>query len=91
MPAFAYEELEEMVQRWLDANRRAQEAGDWQPMAEMYTEDATYGWNIGPHEEFMAVGRDEIRDIALGTRDGRARRLDLPVPEGAHRPRSRAR
>ena len=35
-------------------------------MAEMYTEDATYGWNIGPHEEFMAVGRDEIRDIALG-------------------------
>jgi hypothetical protein len=63
---FDYEELEEMVQRWLAANRRAQEAGDWRPMAEMYTEDATYGWNIGPHEEFMAVGREEIRDIALG-------------------------
>ena len=70
VPAFPYEELEEMVQRWLDTNRRAQEAGDWKPMAEMYTEDATYGWNIGPHEEFMAVGRDEIRDIALGLEMG---------------------
>ncbi len=76
-----------MVERWLEANRRAQDAGDWRPMADMYTEDATYGWNIGPHEEFMAVGRDEIRDIALGLRDGRAGRLDLSVPEGAHRPR----
>ncbi len=70
MPAFAYDELEEMVQRWLEVNRRAQEAGDWRPMSEMYTEDATYGWNIGPHEEFMAVGRDEIRDIALGLEMG---------------------
>ena len=48
----------------------AQEAGDWRPMADMYTEDATYGWNIGPNEEFMAVGRDEIRDIALGLEMG---------------------
>ena len=59
-----------MVQRWLEANRRAQEAGDWRPMADLYTEDATYGWNIGPHEDFMAVGRDEIRDIALGLEMG---------------------
>ena len=35
-------------------------------MAEMYTEDATYGWNVGPNDEFMAVGRDEIREYALG-------------------------
>jgi hypothetical protein len=70
MPAFAYEELEEMVQRWLDTNRRAQEAGDWKPMSEMYTDDANYGWNIGPHEDFMVVGRDDIRDIALGLEMG---------------------
>jgi len=70
VPAFAYDELEEMVQRWLDVNRRAQEAGDWRPMADMFTEDATYGWNVGPKEEFMAVGRDEIRDIALGLEMG---------------------
>jgi hypothetical protein len=66
MPSFPREELEEMVERWLAANRRAEEERDWRPMAELYTEDATYGWNLGPAGEFMAVGRDEIRDLALG-------------------------
>lgn len=63
-------ELDEMVRRWLEGNRRCEEIGDWRPLAEMYTEDATYGWNIGPHQDFMAVGRDEIRDIALGSEMG---------------------
>ncbi|WP_405167746.1 nuclear transport factor 2 family protein [Nocardia sp. NBC_01499] len=66
MAGFAREELDEMVRRWLIENRRCEENGDWQPLAEMYTEDATYGWNYGPTQEFMAVGRDEIRDLALG-------------------------
>src|SRR6202040_3498632 len=26
----------------------------------------TYGWNVGPSDEVMAVGREEIRDVALG-------------------------
>ena len=39
-------------------------------LADLYTEDATYGWNLGPKGEFMAVGRDEIRDIALGLEMG---------------------
>ena len=63
-------ELEEMVERWLQANRDCEAAGDWRPMAELYTEDATYGWNYGPNTDFMAVGRDEIRDIALGAEMG---------------------
>jgi hypothetical protein len=66
MPAFPRDELEEMVQRWLDANQRCEELGDWRPLAGFYTEDATYGWNTGPGEDFMAVGREEIRDIAIG-------------------------
>jgi hypothetical protein len=70
MPGYPYEELAEMVERWLAANRRAEEANDWKPMAELFTEDATYGWNLGPGEEFMAVGRDEIRDVALGLEMG---------------------
>jgi hypothetical protein len=70
MPAFPRAELEEMVQRWLDANKACEREGDWRPLADMYTEDATYGWNYGPREEFMAVGRDEIRDIALGLEMG---------------------
>ncbi len=67
MPAYPREELEEMVQRWLQANRDAEAAGDWKPMADLYTEDATYGWNYGAGTDFMAVGREEIRELALGT------------------------
>ena len=61
------------------------------PMADMYTEDATYGWNSGPTSEFMAVGRDEIRDIALGAGDGRPRRVGVPVRGDPHRRAARAR
>jgi hypothetical protein len=67
MPSFPRSELEEMMRRWLDINRRCEENLDWKPMADMYTEDATYGWNVGPNDEFMAVGHDEIREYALGT------------------------
>ena len=70
MPAFPREELEEMVERWLQANKDAEEAGDWKGLALLFAEDATYGWNYGPENEFMAVGRDEIRDIALGLEMG---------------------
>lgn len=66
--SFDRAELEEMKERWLAANIEAEKAGgDWKPLAEFYTEDATYGWNYGPpKKDFMAVGRDEIRDLALG-------------------------
>src|ERR1700752_1635387 len=60
------EQLEDWVERWLQVNRAAEKAGDWQPLADFYADDATYGWNIGPKEDVMCVGIDEIRDIALG-------------------------
>ncbi|MGY3552404.1 nuclear transport factor 2 family protein [Williamsia sp. R60] len=59
-------ELDEMVERWLQGNVDCEKAGDWRPLAEFYTEDATYGWNYGAKHDFMAVGRDEIRDYAIG-------------------------
>jgi hypothetical protein len=59
-----------MVQRWLDTNKRCEAENDWSLLAELYTEDATYGWNLGPREEFMAVGREEIRTVALGLEMG---------------------
>jgi len=59
-------EMEAFWERWLEANRVAEEKGDWGVLAEFYAEDATYGWNSGPKDSFMAMGRDEIRDIALG-------------------------
>jgi hypothetical protein len=70
MTAYPREEMEEMVERWLQANKDAEEAGDWKGLADLFAEDATYGWNYGPENEFMAVGRDEIRDIAVGLEMG---------------------
>jgi hypothetical protein len=66
MTSFPREQLEEWVERWLQVNRDAEAAGDWKPMADFYTDDATYGWNIGPREDVMCLGKAEIRDIALG-------------------------
>ena len=59
-------EIEEFWDSWLDINRTAEASGDWRPMAEWYAEDATYGWMYSPDEHFMAVGRDQIRDWAIG-------------------------
>ena len=66
MPSYPRSELEETMQRWLDLNQSCEEQLNWLPLAEMFTEDATYGWNVGPNDEFMAVGRDEIRELAVG-------------------------
>ena len=81
MAAFAREELEEMVERWLQANRDAEAAGDWRPMADLYTDDATYGWNYGPAHDFMVVGREEIREVALGLEMGGLDGWEYPYEE----------
>ena len=61
------EEMEAFWERWLEANREAEEKGDWRFLAEeFYAPDATYGWNCGPKDSFLARDREEIRDIALG-------------------------
>ena len=66
MAALDRDLLEGFVQRWLDANRAAERAGDWTPLADFYADDATYGWNIGPKDDVMCVGKAEIAEIALG-------------------------
>ena len=48
MASFNRAELEDWVERWLQANKDGEVAGDWKLLADFYTEDATYGWNIGP-------------------------------------------
>lgn len=65
--AYPREEMEAMVDKWLQANVDAEKEGDWtRHLGPMYTEDAVYTWNIGPDEEFVADGRQEICDVALG-------------------------
>jgi hypothetical protein len=64
---FLREEMEEMMRRWTLAHKDAQAVGDWKPMAEFYTENAEYTWNLGPNEDFVARGRSQIRDWCFGT------------------------
>jgi hypothetical protein len=66
MPQFPRQEIEDFVQLWLDENKACEQTGDWRPLTKFYTEDATYGWNMGPDYDIMCVGIDEIRDIACG-------------------------
>lgn len=67
MAAYPREELEEMMRRWLKANRDAEAEGNWSKhLGAFYTDNAVYRWNIGPNEEFWARGRKEIEDIAIG-------------------------
>ena len=63
-------ELDAMVAKWVQANHDAEASGDWRSLAECYAVDATYGWTYGPDIEFMVVGREQIRDIALGLEMG---------------------
>lgn len=65
-PRFDRAEIEETVRLWLAANKECEAKQDWTSLVDFYAEDATYGWNYGPKDDFMAVGRDEIRDLALG-------------------------
>lgn len=64
--SFDRAELDEMISRWEAGNLEAERLGDWTILSKFYTEEATYGWNYGPTQDFMAVGNKEIRDIALG-------------------------
>jgi hypothetical protein len=66
MSTFDRDEMDAFWARWLEANREAERSADWGPMADFYAEDATYGWMYTPDEHFMAMGREEIREIALG-------------------------
>ena len=59
-------EIEEFWDSWLAINREAERTGDWRVLAGHYAQDATYGWMYAPDEHFMAVGRDQIRDWAIG-------------------------
>ncbi len=67
MPAYPREELEAMVERWLAANSQSESQGNWiGSLGAMYAEDAEYSWNMGPNREFIARGRKEIEEWALG-------------------------
>ena len=64
---YSRDELQRTMDGWLEANRLAEKHGDWITyLGPFYTDDAVYRWNVGPNEEFVARGRKEIEQIAIG-------------------------
>lgn len=56
-----------MMRRWFEAHERAESHDEWPAMADFYTQDAVYSWDVGPDEEFVARGRTQIREWAFGS------------------------
>ncbi len=54
-----------MVQRWVAANARAEREGNWRPLADFYSADAYYCWDI-PGGLYEARGREQIRATCVG-------------------------
>ena len=77
MPAFRRDELEEMMRRWVAANDRAGETGDWGPMADFYAEDAIYSWNNGAEARVRRARPRRDPPLRLRHRDGRPREVDV--------------
>ena len=67
MAGYPRDELEEMIRRFVAANDRAGQTGDWSPLGEFYTEDALYSWNCGAVWEFVARGRRQIAEHVFGS------------------------
>ncbi|MEY2925611.1 MAG: hypothetical protein RL367_88 [Pseudomonadota bacterium] len=67
MPLYPREEIQEMVNRFDQAKRDAEKTHDWSALGSFYTEDANYGWFLGPDEEVLFQGRKEIADHAMGS------------------------
>ena len=64
--SYPRQEIEQMMEAWLQANRDAERERDWKKyLGPLYTDDAEYRWNVGPEEEFVARGRRQIEDWAL--------------------------
>lgn len=66
MADFDRDEIDAFIDAWIDANIAAEKVQDWTPLADFYEDDAHYGWNYGTKDDFMAVGKEEIRELALG-------------------------
>jgi len=65
--SFTRAEIKDFWAEWLEVNRESERTGDWSTLADSYLENASYGWMFTPDEHFMAIGRDQIRDWAVGT------------------------
>lgn len=65
MSAFSREEMEDMVNRWLAVNDKAEKQGDWRCLADYFSENCVYGWDT-PNGKYEFTGRETIRETCVG-------------------------
>lgn len=62
----ARDEIEATLERFVEANRLAEQDGDWERLAAFYTDDAVYVYaGLAANGMVEARGRDEIRKQVL--------------------------
>jgi ketosteroid isomerase-like protein len=59
------EEVSELFDRWLEANKRAEADRDWAPLADFYAEDAVYSYTMGAFGRRVARGRKAIKELVM--------------------------
>ena len=57
--------MEDMVDRWLAVNSRAEREGNWRCLADFYTADVIYGWET-PNGKYEFNDREVVRDTCVG-------------------------
>ena len=65
MAGYSREEMEEMVERWIAVNKKAEAEGNWRSLADMFAEDIVYGWET-PNGKYLFNDRETVRETCVG-------------------------
>jgi ketosteroid isomerase-like protein len=58
-------EVREVMGRFVETSRRAEDTGDWAALADFFAEDAEYRYTMGSHGMRVARGREEVRRLVM--------------------------
>jgi ketosteroid isomerase-like protein len=60
------DEVRDMMDRFIEANHKAEQSRDWGPLADFYAEDVVYRYTMGDQGTRVARGREEVRRLVMG-------------------------
>lgn len=68
MPEFerSKQEVKAMMDRFIEANRKAEETRDWSGLADFYAEDCEYQYTMGEQGTRVCRGREAVRQYVMG-------------------------
>ena len=85
MPAFPRSELEEMIRRFVAANDKAGDTGDWEPLADVLRRGRDLLLEQRPEARVRGARPRRDPPLRVRHRDGRPREVDVPVRARADR------